>query len=186
MFRFAVTDYYRAYGNALSRRGFSYDSYKQTLYGAKETIFLDFDIIQLKFRKDNVDTVIPVVASPIDVIGGLTPPPTYNKKNGNDFWFWLKVFLAIVLVLLLIILLLQTGVLSLIGKFFAWLWKIITAPFKAISAAIKGAKNKEKGAKSMPQVVSAERKESPTINVTVVTADKPKRKRSKGGNYSGA
>lgn len=186
LFRFAVTDYYRAYGNALGRDGSSYASYKKTLYGAKETVFLDFDIIQLKFRKDNVDTVVPVVASPIDVIGGITPPPVYGiSGKGFDILFWLKLILGIIFGVIILVVLIRIGALSLIGEFFAWFWKIITAPFKAIFAAIKKSKSKDKdnGVKHAPQIVQAEHKESPTINVTVVTSDILRRKRRKGGNY---
>ena len=52
-----------------------------------QTAFLDFDIIWLKFVKENVETVIPTVSSPIDIVSGLTPPET------NDPFEWLKIAL---------------------------------------------------------------------------------------------
>lgn len=42
-------------------------------YVAQEPIYLDFDIISLTYEKDGVETVIPVVADPIDVVAGLQP-----------------------------------------------------------------------------------------------------------------
>lgn len=42
-------------------------------YVAQEPVYLDFDIISLTYEKDGVETVIPVVSDPIDVVAGLQP-----------------------------------------------------------------------------------------------------------------
>lgn len=42
-------------------------------YVAQEPVYLDFDIISLTYGKDGVETVIPVVSDPIDVVAGLQP-----------------------------------------------------------------------------------------------------------------
>lgn len=139
LFRFAVTDYYSAYGTALSRAGSSYDSYNQTLYGAQETVFFDFDIIQLAFRKNGVTTIIPVVASPIDIIGGIDPPP-----DDPENWIIkiLKILLAVIIVVFIILLLAQSGLLALMVKGVVW---VITAPFKLIATGIKRISKHKKG-----------------------------------------
>ncbi|MBR3803919.1 MAG: hypothetical protein IKJ14_01040 [Clostridia bacterium] len=77
IFRFASTDY--ASGDLLGSSGGT----SLTGYAAWETVFLDFDIIQLEFDNGNHNLVIPVVASPVDIIPTITPPPVY----GNN-WFW--------------------------------------------------------------------------------------------------
>ena len=43
-------------------------------YFFSESVFLDFDVIDLTFKKGEVETVIPVVMSPIDIFPETTPP----------------------------------------------------------------------------------------------------------------
>ncbi len=77
IFRFASTDY-KAYPIDNPN-----DNDNKLGYVAWETVFLDFDIIQLEFNNGNHNLVIPVVASPIDIIPSITPPPVYNNN-----WIW--------------------------------------------------------------------------------------------------
>ncbi|MBQ9782386.1 MAG: hypothetical protein IJW26_04300, partial [Clostridia bacterium] len=78
LFRFANTDY------------FSQELDSADGYLAQETIFLDFDVIQLDFAKDDVKIVVPVVSNPIDIVADVTPPVTYES--------WLKyAFLGVTL-----------------------------------------------------------------------------------------
>lgn len=83
IFRFAVSDYYTFEANYVrdNNAGKLIDS---TVYLAEQTAFLDFDIIQLTFNADGVYTVIPVVASPIDVISGIDPPPESVFEEALD------------------------------------------------------------------------------------------------------
>lgn len=87
-------------------------------YLAQETINLDFDIIDVTCRKGEVDTVIPVVMSPVDLAPGVTPPvdTTPEPEDGFNFWQWLAdlfhtskktakiIFFAVVTLILLAIL----------------------------------------------------------------------------------
>lgn len=68
MFRFANTDY---------KRGFL--DYKDG-YVAEETVFLDFDVIQLEFYNGAERVVVPVVSDPVDVVPSITPPPVFDVK----------------------------------------------------------------------------------------------------------
>ena len=144
LFRFAVTDYYSAYGTGLARHGSSSDSRNQTLIGAQETVFLDFDIIQLLFRKNNVSTIIPVVSSPIDIIGDIIAPPISNgffgSKKGLSLEDIIKIVIAVILGILLIVVLVKSGLLFIIIKGIVW---IVTLPFKAIATLIKQFKRKK-------------------------------------------
>ena len=54
-------------------------------YYAQQTIFLNFDIIQLTFNKEGVLTVIPVVSDPIDIINPYTPPDTVHGNGAIDW-----------------------------------------------------------------------------------------------------
>lgn len=47
--------------------------YEHAGYMAQEVAYLDFDIISLGYRKGDVVNILPVVCSPIDIIGGVEP-----------------------------------------------------------------------------------------------------------------
>lgn len=124
MFRFAASDYYAA----------PVDIYKSDLWGtvkkgqayfARQSVFFDFDIIDLTFHKGGMYMVIPAVSDPIDIINGLTPP----GDMGNNLPDWLKY------VLLAIGLLIALPVLYWILKIVVWLIQII---FKGIASVFRG------------------------------------------------
>ena len=100
LFRFAQTDYvnlpviaYDSYkGDNLSR------DYGKDTFVVQESVFMNFDIIQLTFNKEGVYTVIPVVSNPIDIYNDITIPDV----TGLDWW---QIVLAILLIILLVILL---------------------------------------------------------------------------------
>ena len=138
LFRFAKSDYYSAGLDLIDiDGGFLWeDAFTEgQAYRAKESIFLDFDIIQLTFNKDEVYTVIPVVSSPMDIVNDITTPSVINENN------WWQALLALILFVLLIIFLWKIGLLPAIGKGIVWL---VTAPFKAIGWTTKELTKKEK------------------------------------------
>ena len=102
-------------------------------YRAWESVFFDFDIIQLTFNREGVYTVIPVVSSPIDVVDDITPP--VQLDDDTDWW---KTVLAVLLIILLFVLL--GPFLSLLIQGIVWL---ITLPFQAIKALMKSFKKKD-------------------------------------------
>lgn len=86
LFRFATSDYYAeeadlidysqsSFGNARIRQG--------EAYIAQESVFLNFDVIQLTFNDSGDMTIIPVVANPIDIIDPITPPPDFSNE---EYW----------------------------------------------------------------------------------------------------
>ena len=106
LFRFASTSYDTApcqvYGDTLLGRGV----FREDVYVAKETLFLDFDVIDLTFGKDKV---IPAVSSPINVISGVDPPRTPTLPGitvDSDLWQKLydilRVVLGVALVLVIV------------------------------------------------------------------------------------
>lgn len=133
LFRFAVTDYFAGAVDIDDSQSENGMLIKDTAYMAQETVFLDFDIIQLTFNRDGVYHVIPVVSSPVDVVGAITPPVEFE---GYDWW---KIVLAVILIVLLLIIL--APVLPYILRVVVWL---VCLPFKAIAALFKGVDNKRK------------------------------------------
>lgn len=137
LFRFATSDYYSEAVDIIQlNKGFLWTD-KHTegqAYIAQESVFFDFDIIQLTFNKDGDYTVIPVVSSPIDIVSDITPP--VNVPSGLEWW---QIVLAIIMVVLLVVLL--WPVLPYIGQGIWWFICLPVKAFKAIKAAIKRKKD---------------------------------------------
>ncbi len=158
LFRFAQTDYYaaNAYFDAESNKNFtSCDGFV-----AQETMFFEFDIISLTFKDTGgVQTVVPVVSDPIDIINDITPPPDIPGDDGVNpdkpsngcgagiSWDSIVSFLvSLALLVFGVWLLIQLGVwlisggfkvvfkvLSVIAKrLLNVLWWLITLPFRFI------------------------------------------------------
>lgn len=140
LFRFAQTDYeaipviaYNEHtGTNISKQ------YGNDTFVVRESVFLNFDIIELTFSKEGKYTVIPVVSSPIDIYNDITIPEVKNP------WAWLETLLAIVLIVLLFVFLWVTGLLPFVLKAIGW---IILLPFRIIAwivnAITKKVKNKD-------------------------------------------
>ena len=103
LFRFAQSDYYSLPVDIVTIRNWTIDKKESgQVYMAQESVFLNFDIIQLTFNKDGILTIIPVVASPIDIVSDITPPPFID--DGIPWW---QKLLAIIILILIIFLLLK-------------------------------------------------------------------------------
>lgn len=148
LFRYYVSEYYAAectefempardvgstaYGSA--------DELDTNAYLCQMWVQLDFDIIDVTFTNGGVDTVIPVVSSPMDVVADATPP----IETTDDIEWW-KIVLAVLLLILLFIIL---------ATFLPWIFEaviwVVSLPFKALGALFKGignAANKRKRGK---------------------------------------
>ena len=134
LFRFATSDYYSEAVDIIQLdEGFLWSDkhYEGEAYIAQESVFFDFDIIQLTFNKDGEYAVIPIVSSPIDIINNITPPTSFTDET--SVW---KTVLALLLVILLLVLL--APILPYIIRGMVW---IVTLPIKLIKA-IKNGKGK--------------------------------------------
>ena len=67
-------------------------------YAATDTVYLSFDIIYLGFVKNDVVTIIPVVADPVDVYPALTPTEDLEKDN-IPWWAYVILIVAELVVL---------------------------------------------------------------------------------------
>ena len=90
LLRFGVTDNYYSHSCSASASLDGNYYYIETekdggvlgsAYVAQETVYLDFDIIQINFIKDGKSIAIPVSSSPNDSIGGLEPPEEESFDN---------------------------------------------------------------------------------------------------------
>jgi len=145
LFRFAVSDYFSTYIDGQETIEFSARYITDDVgYRAKETIFLDFDIISLTFNDNGTFYTIPVVADPINIINDITPP--YELPE-IDF---LKLILGLLMLILLIVLLypflpiifnILWSVIKFIFKILIW---IISLPFKFLKWLFKSRDKKYK------------------------------------------
>lgn len=131
LFRFANTDYFSQACGRSDNEGNYVPEDEADTYIASETIFLDFDIIELTFNKDGVYHVIPIVSSPTDVINGFTAPAQKLE--------WWKIIIAIIILIICLILLAP-----ILPFIFKGIWLVICAPFKAIKSVNEKRKAKHK------------------------------------------
>ena len=134
LLRFAQTDFMRlpvmAYNN---HTGTNLDKqYGKSTYVVQESMFFNFDILELTFNREGVYTVIPVVNDPLDIINDIQLP----EKEGGEL---LKYVLMLIGLILLIVLL------PWLIKIIVWL---ISLPFKAISAISNRDKSSSNARKS--------------------------------------
>ncbi len=137
LFRFATTDYYSAEVSIVGWRqgAFGKDSFiNGQAYRAWESVFLDFDIIQLTFNKKGVYRVIPVVANPIDIVDSVTPPPNF----GEDDPLGKIIALILGLLLLIVLLVVFAPILPYILQGIVW---VVMLPVKAVVGLYNGAKD---------------------------------------------
>lgn len=133
-FRFAITDYYSAPVDVVELGGglLGADKYiSGQAYRAKQSVFFDFNVIQLTFNDNGEYTVIPVVSNPIDIINDITSPTQFPDKN-----FDLKKLLQIILGGLLLIVFLVV-LMPILPTIISVIIKIILLPFRMITAIFK-------------------------------------------------
>lgn len=164
LFRFATSDYYSAAVDIIElNKGFMWSDKhtKGQAYRAYESVFFDFDIIQLTFNRDGAYRVIPVVSSPIDVVNAITPP----VQMPDDVPWW-KIVLGIVLLVLLLILLFPV-----LPYVFKGIWWLICLPFKAIAALFKAIGRRAKKPKETKEYKEKKPKKDKKRKEKAVTQD---------------
>ncbi len=137
LFRFATSDYYSQAATIIEPgAGFlgADKKYENQAYIASESVFFDFDIIQLTFNKEGVYTVIPVVADPIDAIAGITPP---IDLPGELEWWQIVFALAMIVLLILVLAPLWPYIL----KAILWVYDYIAKGVRAVANLIRNRKN---------------------------------------------
>ena len=146
LFRYQTSDYISQEATLLKEGKLlwqeTWEEVDSNAFFFQQTVNLDFDIIDVTFSNGSVDTVIPVVSDPIDIVPDATPP-VYTQSDKEPAWLkWLKIAIVVIFVVVIVIIgwpLLQPFFVM-IGQGIAWL---ITAPFKAIGKAIRKRKRKK-------------------------------------------
>ena len=100
---------------------------------AWESVFFDFDVIELTFNREGKYTVIPAVSRPIDMVNGLIPPNDLDEGCNS------KLIIGVALLLLLVIIL--APLLPYLVRAVIW---VISLPFKAIAAIVKAIQKNKK------------------------------------------
>lgn len=91
LLRFATSDYYAGSTDIVRYERTTVNfipatvgrAYKGLSYVATQSVFFDFDVIQLAFSKNGAVTVMATVSSPIDIVNPITPP---YVPPVNDWW----------------------------------------------------------------------------------------------------
>ena len=103
IFRFALADYFSGsfrcvYQDVVDNITYTFTEYLG--YCVQEnSVIQNFDIIDLTFEKNGRQSIIPVVADPIDIYTDITPPPSVD----NDWWEKLiKLLLLLILIFIVI------------------------------------------------------------------------------------
>lgn len=129
VFHFAVTDYSSQELNIFPYSMGTYTS--GNAYLAKQSVFLDFDVIQLTFNGEGEYTVVPVSSDPIDIVNSITPPVKEDPEI--DWW---KVLLGLLIIVGIIVLIVNFAP-ALLKTILTWAWKIVSWPFKELGRALK-------------------------------------------------
>lgn len=108
------------------------DDANSNCYLAQMYVYLDFDIIDVTLTKDDVSTVIPVVMSPIDVIGDVTHPTDTQTDDGIGLWEMILIIIGLILLVVIL-----WPLLPYIAKLIVF---VISLPVKLIQWIIKTVK----------------------------------------------
>ena len=101
---------------------------------ARQTVFLDLDVIDVTFCDgNNILTTIPVISSPIDAVASASKPIDYSGLNGRRDWTKIIAFILGVL-MLIILLIVCAPFLPYILRVLLW---VVTLPVKIVSGIFK-------------------------------------------------
>ena len=126
LFRFALTDYFSDWLGIYDRDHGLFGApwpivgnmITEQAYLAQQTVFFNFDIIQLTFRDDFGYYVIPVVSNPINIIPDLRPPvwPSRPQLPTMPNIFDLLQTLFIILAIIIVVVVAWVVLYSVFGK----------------------------------------------------------------------
>ncbi len=139
LFRYELSDYV-ATEATVYKKGFlsQFSKLGTNAYFAKETVDLNFDIIDIGFVKDGLTYYIPCVMDPIDFFPDLTSPVNTTEDGGCRNMNWKQLFGLLALLLLLVVLL------PYLPTIITFILNVITLPFKAINGLFKAARKRKK------------------------------------------
>lgn len=130
LFHFDTSDYFTI---EVECNSYLSDGSEVCVYGdpgfvAKETVYMDFDVIDITFEKDGEYTVLPCVSNPIHVIADLETAKDDSKSGKIPVWAWV-IIAILVLVIVILLLPILTPILKPLLQAIVWL---IALPFKLL------------------------------------------------------
>ena len=140
LFRYQVSDYLCEEVRIKDKVG---QSFGTNGYFFQMNVNLAFDIIDVTFTKNGLDTVVAVVMDPINIFHDATPPVDTNNDSDKAWWedmikvLFFFVFVLIVVVLLSYLLPLISPILSVFGTLLKTLFSLLLLPFRAIGNLFK-------------------------------------------------
>lgn len=108
-----------------------YSSFRteKDLYACREQLYMGFDILQITCEKNGENVVVPVAATPVNVIGGLQ---FFSKIKDAPKW----VIILIAIALIVIVVILCPSVIPLLIRFFLLPIRLLAWLFRAIGKGI--------------------------------------------------
>lgn len=146
LFHFGSSDYFaiEVECNSYLSDGSEVHVYGEPGFVANETVYMDFDVIDITFEKDGVYTVLPCVANPIHVIADLETPEADGLSDAMKKW--IVIIIAIILIVVAVIL--CPTLLPILVKIvilpYRLLWWLIKALGRGISGLIRNIKDRKK------------------------------------------
>ncbi len=151
LFRFAVSDFYSKPADIIGiDQGLLWfdKTYSDQAYIAQGSVFLNFDIIQLTFRLNGEETIIPVVMKPIDIVPEITPPivsdPTVRMQEFLDSILKIVGFILFLIVAAVVFSIVRPFVAPVfkwiwngIKTLIKWIFSLLLLPFRAIGNLFK-------------------------------------------------
>lgn len=136
LFRFAVTEFM----HRLITIGKSNIFNNENAIMSQQTIFKQFDIIQFRFVKNDKNTIIPVVSTPIDIAADIPGADDIIDGKGLPDWVkWLIFFISLPFIVVFAV-----WFITKLPKLCSALWEIISFPFKLIAKVFRAISGKEK------------------------------------------
>ena len=148
VFHFAASDYnsYQVFSSALpgDDKSLWVTGEDEGGFVCRESVFLDFDMLEMTFERDGIQTVLPVQMSPINVIGEVQLPDDYNPPDGVPEW----VIILIAILILIVVVILCPALLPILVQIvilpIKLLWWLIRALGRGISGLIRSIKDRKK------------------------------------------
>lgn len=114
---------------------YSFENSDTNAFIMQQWVQLDFDIIDLTFTKDDVETVIPVIMSPMDIVAD-GDHPVFTTKDGSGLKWW-QIVLGIIVLIFIVWLLIKFAplIVYVIGK-------VLVLPFQWLAAIFRRGKRR--------------------------------------------
>lgn len=143
LFRFAASDYITGHVRIFHNdETWGYRVEDDDTYIFSDSVYLDFDMIDITYKIGNSLIVFPVAMSPQNIFSGGEPPAELQIDTDIPWWVWAIIITAVVAVILIIIAIVyppagafMLNAVKAVFKLIIWL---VTLPFKLLARLFPG------------------------------------------------